>query len=96
MIIVDKNNGKYIDQKLRLKGVKPNAKIDKTLTAEKLIDIVKNNYSIHVEQRNMYRNKKTTQVEWRYMKKVVRSTFSKRLPPENVSDVTDPIGSRAP
>ena len=95
LLITDKNTGEVIDYKRKMKGIKPTSKVDEILPAEKLLDLIQKEYTIHVPQRILRRDKKEATLKWKEMNKIVRSTFAKRLPPREITDITDPIGSRS-
>jgi len=56
-------------------------KTEGMLNADTLIDIIKENTEISVEQRTLHRDKKKATLDWRETNKRVRPTFTKRLPP---------------
>ena len=85
-----------MDRKRKLKGVCPTFKVDQKLTPETLENIIEKEETVHVPQRTLRRNRKEMTLRWQESDKIVRSTFSKRLPPQNLEDETDPIGSRTP
>ena len=96
LLIADKETGETIDWKRKMKGVRPTFDVDEKLPAEKLFDLIEQEYTVKVPQRTLRRNKTTMTMRWQETEKIVRSTFSKRLPPTNMTDATDPIGSKAP
>lgn len=93
---MDKESGDIIDFKRKLKGIHPTFKVDQKLPAEKVLDLIEKEYSVTVPQRTLHRDKKQMTLEWKENEKIVRSTFSKRLPPATPDGPTDPIGSRPP
>lgn len=96
LVIVNKETGEVIDRKRKLKGVCPTFAVDQVLTQETLEKIIETEEKVYVPQRTLRRDKKEMTLRWQESNKVVRSTFSKRIPPQNLEDETDPIGSRAP
>ncbi len=91
---MDKRTGQVIDRKRKLKGVCPTFKVDQKLTPETLEQIIEKEEIVRVPQRTLRRDKQNMTLRWQESNKMVRSTFSKRLPPQNLEDETDPIGSR--
>ena len=84
--------GERIDTILKCKGIRLTSVASEKITAESLIELVKDNDVITVPQRIMKRDKKKGNIQSKVLQKRLRVTFSKRLWPENIDDVSLPIG----
>ena len=77
---------------LKWKGVCLNAKVCETVTGDSVMNLIKENDVMHVEQSTISRDKRKITLNSNQLLKRMQVTFNKRMWPEKLDDISLPIG----